>query len=35
MEVCTIQQYSFDEIQNIAATFTATLDDDVIELLRN
>lgn len=33
MEVCTIQQYSFDEIQNIASTFTATLDDDVIELL--
>ncbi len=33
MEVCTIQQYSFDEIQKIASTFTATLDTDVIELL--
>ena len=33
MEVCTIQQYSFDEIQKIASTFTATLDTDIIELL--
>ncbi|MDA7573749.1 MIF4G domain-containing protein [bacterium] len=33
MEVCTIQQYSFDQIQQIASNFTATLDPEVIELL--
>ena len=30
MEVCSITQYTFNEIQAIASNFTATLDEDVI-----
>jgi len=30
MEVCSITQYSFNKIEEIASTFTATLDQDVI-----
>ena len=30
MEVCSITQYSFKKIEEIASTFTATLDEDVI-----